>query len=222
MTRGPSAREVFNETRNTVHNLVGLGLADDSRDPVLTVRNGRSTIQTQVRVDGSVLHADSYAALYEDQFLRGVYNALLPDGALLQMCYEFAGRTLASHRLAYLPSPDLEPFQNDPEMYIREVPYLDVVGRQVVPVPLRFDYDARPGVAQDGAHPVSHLTLGQYAHCRIALTGPVRPSVFADFVVRHFYSAPGYSLARLASAERGFSPTITTAEALDTHLSIML
>ena len=47
--------------------------------------------------------------------------------------------------------------------------YADVVGREVVPFPLRFDYDARVK-KQEVYHPACHLTLGQYTNCRIPVS----------------------------------------------------
>lgn len=219
MTSGPRARDVLIETKNAVLNLVQIGMADEVRTPVLVESsNNRISIQTPVPVDRAVLSAGSYAELYFDQRSRGAFHAVLPDGGMLQMCYEFNGRQLQSHRLAYLPSPDLEPFQNDPEMYIQDQPYIDVVGRQVVPVPMRFDFDARPGVARDLGHPAAHLTLGQYAHCRIAATGPIRPATFVNFILRHFYSTPDSLRETISVSGAPFVSTITTNERNAPHL----
>jgi len=116
------------------------------------------------------------------------------DGAMLQMVYEFAGRELVRHRLAFLPSPNLLDFQNDPELYVEELMYADVVENGVVTVPLRFDYDGRDGVAIELDHPLSHLTLGQYSGCRIPVTAGVTPHAFIDFVLRGFYKTAASSI----------------------------
>jgi hypothetical protein len=113
------------------------------------------------------------------------------DKALVHMAYEFDGRRLMRHRLSFLPSPQVVEFQNDPELYMREHLFVDVVGAQSVAVPIRFDFDVRENAPESSAHPTSHLTLGQYLHCRIPVSSAVTPWVFVDFLVRHFYEGPG-------------------------------
>lgn len=152
----------------------------------------RTSVSTRFPVTGSALRATSYADLYEKQARDRAFNFVLLDKALVQISYEFDRRQLVKHRLAFLPSPSLVEFQNDPEFYLREHLYGDVVGLQSVAVPLRFDFDR---TAAADRHPPSHLTIGQYQHCRIPVSGPITPTVFVDFLVRHFYETP--AMARL-------------------------
>src|SRR5690606_32666839 len=85
----------------------------------------------------------AYVEIYEALAAERAYAALLPDGAMLQMSYTFNGAKLERHRLAFFPSPYLEDFQRDPDIYMQEGMYSDVVGRNVVPFPIRFDFDCR-------------------------------------------------------------------------------
>jgi hypothetical protein len=128
-------------------------------------------------------YSEIYALLAQER----AYNAKMPDGAIVQMSYEFKGESLIRHRLAFFPSPSLEEFQNNPELYLEDELYADVVARNLVPLPVRFDYDDRDAVHQELTHPKSHLTLGQYENCRIPVTSPVPPSWFMDFILRNFY-----------------------------------
>ena len=102
------------------------------------------------------------------------------------MMYTFADEALQRHRLAFFPAPHLEEFQNNPAIYQDDEMYADVVARNIVPFPIRFDYDVQE--AHHGLdHPKSHLTLGQYQNCRIPVTAPMMPFRFIDFVLRNFY-----------------------------------
>jgi hypothetical protein len=151
----------------------------------------RCSVEPVYPVVSDVITAGSYESYYRDARASGAYNLRLLDGALIQMSYRFEGSVLERHRLAYLPDPLLVPFDLDPESYIQGVPYLEVVGSQQVAVPVRFDYDSRPEVAKDVAHPTSHLTLGQYANCRIPVMAALTPAVFVEFVVSSFYRSAG-------------------------------
>ena len=134
------------------------------------------------------------------------------DGAVLQISYSGVAEELTGHRLAYLPAPDLMPYVTDPELYVRDAPFLDIVGEQVFPVPLRFDYDARPGVHQDVSHPISHLTLGQYRHCRIPVTRGVSPASFVSFVINSFYTPLDAKRLSFPRRVSGWLESISVAE----------
>ena len=62
------------------------------------------------------------------------------DGALVTLRYRFRNGEVSEHSLSYFPSPDLEHFQNDPEIYLQDEIYADVVARNIVPFPVRFDF----------------------------------------------------------------------------------
>src|SRR5947209_6508147 len=51
----------------------------------------------------------------------GAYSALLFDGALLQLSYDFAGNQLIGHRLAWIPCPlglDQDLLQSEPALEV--------------------------------------------------------------------------------------------------------
>lgn len=152
---------------------------------------------TRFPVNSSVLKSVPYAVVYAEQARQRAFNFVFLDKAMIQMSYEIASGKLLRHRLAFLPSPSLIEFQTNPDLYLHETLYADMVGYQVVSVPIRIDYDVRDGVPNGLQHPAAHLTLGQYQNCRIPVSAPVTPSVFVDFIVRHFYRAPGMKEAKI-------------------------
>ena len=131
-----------------------------------------------------------YGELHKRFAAQRAYDLRLLDGGLIQFRFEFTTKRpgkLRRSRLAYLPSPDLTPFQEDPDIYLQDEVFGDVVDLRAVTTPVRFDYDSRDEVVTDLHHPVSHVTLGQYPHCRIAASGPITPYYFVEFVLRSFY-----------------------------------
>lgn len=211
---------ILSEINAAAVSLVEVGLVDDYNAATLQRGVDHLTVGTPVPVDSSVVKNIAYADLYNQQVEKGAYNLRFLDGAIVQLSYRFVLGALERHRLAYLPSPDLEPFQSDPDLYIADVPYLDAVGFQVMAVPVRFDFDCRPDVSSEG-HPVSHLTLGQYRDCRIPLSGPAAPRDFLHFLLKSFYS--GSSLVALdlePTSVTGFDATISDNQRLSTHVVV--
>jgi len=145
---------------------------------------------------------------------KRAYDLKFLDGALVQMNYTFGsrGRELLRARAAYLPSPDLTPYQSDPELYLHDIPYWEVADLSVTPVPLRFDFDNRDGVPKEMLHPTSHATLGQYPHCRIAVSGPVTPHHFLEFVLRSFYRTAEWICSSELPAPRALVAATITAQ----------
>src|SRR5256714_8639020 len=47
----------------------------------------------------------------------------------------------------------LEEFQNNPEIYIADEMYAEVIMKNIVPFPLRFDFDSRTEVVRELEHP---------------------------------------------------------------------
>ena len=120
--------------------------------------------------------------------IKGNFTSLLIDDAVLQMSYEFKGNTLRKHRLSFFPSPSLEFFQNQPEIYEEDQMYGNIVQPNTVPFPIRFDFDVEAhSVVQ---HPKSHLTLGQYKNCRIPVCYAITPISFIKFILQNFYNSP--------------------------------
>ncbi len=152
-----------------------------------------------------------YATIHRELTEKRSFNAKLIDGGILQLQYLFEAGRPVKHRLAFLPSPSLRPFQDDPEGYLRDELYLEIISRRIVPFPLRFDFDVN--TAQDVAHPACHLTLGDVKGCRIPVSAPLTPRWFLEFILRNFYSTDDHDLtAALPSHRHHFAQTITTKE----------
>lgn len=130
-----------------------------------------------------------YATHYRELAAAGAYDLRFLDGALVQLQYEFATDTGDLRRgcASFLPAPDLLPYQDESALYLLDEVYGDVVDRRVVTVPIRFDFDSRADVIQTVHHPQSHLTIGQYPLCRVAVCSAVTPYYFLELVLRCFY-----------------------------------
>jgi len=220
---GPSIQGVLKEVHTLTGFLVDKGFVDDQNFPV---QRHLSASHCEIQFGNALpmstmLKGMRYAELYAEQRAARSYNFRMLDGALIQMTYEFDRGQLVRSRLAFLPSPDLTEFQNDPESYIEDALFVEVVDRRVVAVPLRFDFDDRQGVASSVAHPRSHLTLGQYKNCRIATTAPLTPGVFVGFVLKSFYNTAINEIADAAPCSRHrFKGTITAEEARLPHVAV--
>ena len=169
--------------------LVDKGLADAQHFAYLDqIGSGLQDVTFRGARQVSVALRDRrYHEVYERLVEARAYNVKMLDGALIQMMYRFGAGELTHHRLAFFSAPHLDEFQNSPEIYLNDEMYADVVARNVVPVPLRFDYDAAAGAERAATHPLSHLTLGQYRNCRIPVSAPVTPFRFIEFILRNFY-----------------------------------
>lgn len=187
----PTPNQVKIQIDSIVGHLVRVGLADDQKFPYLQeVGEG----DVEVTFDGTrgisvALRNLPYIEIYGDLLKDRIYSVKIPDGALIQLLYRFSKGVLLQHRLAFFPSPNTGEFQDDPNVYLDDEVFLEVVSRRVVPFPIRFDYDAREPEGQLLAHPKSHLTLGQYENCRIPVSSPLTPIQFVEFILRNFYRA---------------------------------
>jgi hypothetical protein len=107
----------------------------------------------------------------------------------------------------------LEHFQNAPDIYLEDEIYADVTARNIVPFPVRFDYNSDPHRFEEIHHPYSHLTLGQYKNCRIPVCSPLTPIAFGGFVLRSFYNTAYRKYSQdLPAPMVVFSKTITENE----------
>jgi hypothetical protein len=109
----------------------------------------------------------AYHDIYRELDEGRAFNFKMLDGALVSLRYRFQSGEVMEHSLSYFPSPDLEHFQNDPQLYLLDEVYADVVSRNIVPFPIRFDFSSDETKFVEIHHPYSHLTLGQYENCRI-------------------------------------------------------
>ncbi|HEY0942600.1 MAG TPA: DUF2290 domain-containing protein [Steroidobacter sp.] len=219
----PTPGGIQQQIDRLVSHLVEIGLSSDQN--FAHQRQGPSgyveVTFPQAQHIGAALKDRSYTETYEHIARERAYNVKMADGALLQMTYAFAGGDLQQHRLAFFPAPHLEEFQNNPEIYMEDEIYADVVARSIVPFPLRFDFDARDGVHVELTHPKSHLTLGQYENCRIPLSSALTPFWFVDFVLRNFYhTAFNKYAAQLPTFTEVFLESILAAERRVIHVQV--
>ena len=162
-----------------------------------------------------------YDEIYNELIQKRAYNLKLLDGGLIQMMYAFGNRTLTKHRLAFFSSPHIDEFQNNPEIYLEDEIYADVVARNIVAFPIRFDYDAGDDTHQELVHPKSHLTLGQYQNCRIPVTAPLTPEHFMDFILRNFYHTAFTQFAdKSPNFSSSFADSILQSERGVIHMTI--
>ena len=219
----PTPKQIEDQVNKRIRRLVEFGLADDQ---LFAFQRGDGkrveiTFPTAGHISTALRNID-YADMYRVFVQERVYNARMLDGALVQMLYEFSDGVIQRHRLAFLPAPHLDEFQNTPDTYLDDELHGDVVARRVVPFPLRYDYDARAGRHRELHHPRSHLTLGQYEQCRIPVTAPVTPHWFVDFVLRNFYhtSSRRYADEMPSSGGWRFDESITAAERRLVHMTV--
>lgn len=219
----PGPGEIKGQIDAIVRYLVEVGLADDQNFAFRREVAGGCVEVTfpQASQVAIALKDRAYNEVYGQLVQERAYNVKMPDGALVQMMYGFVRRTLERHRLAFFPAPHLEEFQNNPEVYLEDQVFADVVARSIVPFPVRFDYDAREGIHQELGHPKSHLTLGQYENCRIPVTAPMPPFWFIDFILRNFYHTAFNRYAeRLPALGESFEDSILSAERGVVHVVV--
>ena len=185
----PLHKDLLDEINDLTRYLIEQGLSDDQNFPYVVEEGpGQYRITYPNASFAPMLKEVPYAEMYRAQVEDRSYNIRMLDGALIQIVMEVVGDTPSRSRMAFLPAPDLVEFQNDPDLYMEDQLYADVIDRRVVTVPIRFDYDDREGFSVPLTHPKSHVTLGQYRGCRIPATCGVTPSLFVEFILRSFYN----------------------------------
>jgi len=223
MTAMPMYRRVRAQINDLVSDLIKIGLCDDQNPPF--ERGGPDEL-IEITFPGSrhisIASKDiMYREIYDRLKGERAYLVRMADGALVQMMYIFKEGEIQRHRLAFFPSPYLEEFQNAPVIYLEDEVYADILDRNIVPFPLRFDFDARDGVHEEVTHPMSHLTLGQYRNCRIPVTAPLMPYHFIEFILRNFYhTAHEKYCDRLTACAGEFENSIAAAERGVIHVQL--
>ncbi|MDI3401046.1 DUF2290 domain-containing protein [Pseudomonas sp. V88_4] len=185
----PTPEIIRNQVARLTADFIGLGLCNSQNFPSLVTNGDLQEISYSGHGDLSiVLKNQPYQEIYEELLRTNAYNLKMLDGALVQLMYKFESGALTRHRLAFFPSPDLTEYQNNPEIYEDDEIYADIVMRNIVVFPIRFDFDSTEGTYREIEHPKSHLTLGQYKNCRIPVNAPVTPYAFLAFLLRNFYN----------------------------------
>jgi len=161
-----------------------------------------------------------YSEMFRQLVETKTYNMKMIDGALISLSYRFKQKCLISSRLSFFPSPDLEAFQNEPDLYFDDELYSDIMDKRIVTVPIRFDYDANEKTQKPITHPISHLTLGQYKNCRIPVSAALTPYQFLMFILMNFYSNAYVKLnSKFTKFKNCFNSTIFDEERELLHMN---
>jgi hypothetical protein len=196
-------RQNFPSMRELGQNVCEIGIGDRGNDISYTLKN--------------VPYQDIYMELERTQ----TYNIRMLDGALIHIMYRFKNQQIEAHRLAFFPSPFLEEFQNNPDIYLEDEIYAEVIMKNIVPFPIRFDFDCRYEATIELDHPKSHLTLGQYQNCRIPVSVPLTPYHFIGFILRNFYNTVYRKYCnRLSNFKDCFDTSITKLERDILHVQL--
>ena len=176
---------IKNQINKITSKLIAVGLSVEQNFPSVNNESvyisGNKDLSIALK---NIAYQDIYRILEEDKN----YNIKMIDGALIQLMYDFKGNELIKYRLAFFPSPSLEEFQNNSEIYETDELYADVIDKNIVATPIRFVYDPNAKNTIPVKHPKSHLTIGQYKNCRIPIAIPLTPNIFMDFILRSFYN----------------------------------
>jgi hypothetical protein len=180
-----SSREIRNSIQNFLDYLVQSEIALIVN--AVNDRGGRVTWRAPNTVDKEFFRqAEPTIAEYLGWVRSQAYSALLFDGALLQVTYDFVGDDLRGHRLAYIPCPfslDLDLLRTEPILDVLEL-YEDQGSANVrLRASIRFDFDPD---AQQLGHAAAHATLNA-PHCRIPCVSALSLGHFVAFVFQHFY-----------------------------------
>lgn len=219
----PSSEQIRQQMETLTADLVGLSLCGHQNFP--SMRDlGQGMREIGIGDRGNISHALKnipYHDIYNELDRTQTYNLKMLDGALVHMMYRFRNDQVEAHRLAFFPSPYLEEFQNNPEIYLEDEIYAEVVRKNIVPFPIRFDFDSDDGVVVEMVHPKSHLTLGQYKNCRIPVSAPLTPFHFVRFILRNFYNTAFIKYCdQIRSYNHYFDTSITNLERSLLHIQI--
>lgn len=219
----PKPEQVRQQMQQLTAELIGFSLCNRQNFPSMRdLGKGICEIGIGARENLSyALKNVPYHDVYIEMERTETYNIRMLDGALIHMMYRFQDDQLEAHRLAFFPSPFLEEFQNNPDIYLEDEVYAEVIMKNIVPFPLRFDFDCREEVVIDVEHPKSHLTLGQYQNCRIPVSSPLTPHHFIQFILRNFYNTAYQKYSnQLSTYSYCFENSLTRREKVLLHIKI--
>ncbi|MDI7920704.1 DUF2290 domain-containing protein [Ferirhizobium litorale] len=214
----PLANNILSQISEVTADLISCGLSSDQNFPSMSEEDNCNFLTFAGENDLSItLKNVYYVDLYAELKARRQFNVQLIDGALLQMQYILRGDEVKKHRLAFFPAPDLAEYQNNPDIYETDEIYADILSKNIVTSPIRFDFDRDN--FKDEVHPMSHMTIGQYKNCRIAVGGPLTPYVFIHFILKSFYNtALNVHSKNIRAHNYDFDQTITEAERNSIHI----
>jgi len=181
--------QLHRDVRNLLNCLSDSGLVIHV-NPVCCSRSGLKTVISWRSLKGVALPISSteFASVdeYCDYLRYSSYSAILFDGSLLQVSYEYYRRSLVKHRLCFYPCP----FEVDIDL-LQSEPILDVIdayredGEEYLRLrsPIRFDYN-QDMYSKD--HPTTHVHMLKPC-CRCAVVAPLSLGHFVKFVFSNFY-----------------------------------
>jgi hypothetical protein len=219
----PLAERMRRQVETLTADLIGVSLCNNQNFPSLRdLGHGIYEIGiSNKRNISNALRNVSYRDVYDEIERTQTYNLKMLDGALIQMMYRFKNDEIIAHRLAFFPSPYLEEFQNNPDIYLEDEIYAEVVMKNIVPFPVRFDFDSQEEIFFELTHPKSHLTLGQYKNCRIPVSAPLTPYYFISFLLRSFYHTAYLKYSdNIRQHSHSFLETIAPGERGVIHIQI--
>ncbi len=214
-------QDIHKEINTITQKLISIGLSVKQNFPSCksTDKDTYEIAYSNMQDLSIVLKNVGYVEIYNELNKNDNFNIKMIDGALIQFMYIYKKADLILHRLAFFPSPFLYEFQNEPELYEDDELYADIIAKNILPVPIRFDYDPKNHKELD--HPKCHLSLGQFKNCRIPVCSPIAPSTFISFILRSFYNTAFIKFTNeLAFTSKLFHETITLAEKKLLHIAI--
>jgi len=217
-------RNIYKQIDSITQKLISVGLSASQNFPSHTSLPSEQGTIDKISYSGMkglaiTLKNIEYIEIYKELEKNRDYNIKMIDGALLQLLYTYRNSELISHRLAFFPSPFLHDFQNEPEIYEIDEIYADIIAKNILPAPIRFDYD--PDNFQELEHPKCHLTLGQFKNCRIPVSAPITPNTFISFILRSFYNTALKKFTEeLDFSSVLFDETITVNEKKVLHFAV--
>lgn len=212
-------KNILKQIEQLTVNIIEAGICDAQNFPMLKQSTAGISEIGISSVDNSIfLKNIPYSEMYSELLKRRHYNLKMIDGALITLLYRFQNNDIIAHRLSFFPAPNLEVFQNEPELYLEDEIYLEFLDKRIVTVPLRFDFDSGDAFVPV-EHPKSHLTLGQYKNCRIPVSSAVSPYQFMEFILRNFYhTAQNKRCIHLAKHTDKFEKSIVSEEEALVHV----
>lgn len=210
--------DIISQIQQITSKLIAVSLSEEQNFP--SERDGHIYISGNHDISIALKNIP-YIDIYKNLDEHKNYNIRMIDGALIQLMYSFdSDDNLIQSRLAFFPSPSLEEFQNNSEIYEQDEIYADMIEKNIVSVPIRFDYDPQNFMPKE--HPSSHLTLGQYKNCRIPIKAPITPNIFIDFILRNFYNTALHKFSEELNfdVKPVFENTIDETEKKILHLAI--
>jgi len=215
-------KKTIKEIEAILQTLTECGISSEENYPVQHSTQDEHHITTPNYKSLSIaLKNLSYLDIYTSLSAEKCYSARMLDGGLFSFRYIFINNRIVKHHLSYLPSPTLEQYQNDPVMYQEEMIYSEIIAKNVMPCPIRIDFDSSSTSYQEHDHSYTHLTIGEYKNCRIPVAAPLTPWTFARFILRNFYNTifKEYE-SQFSPSEFKYPKTITNNEQADTHIFV--